>query len=42
VRRVFRTGHPLAPALATHVGTAITPSGQLVWHLFEHERPAKR
>jgi hypothetical protein len=36
--RVVGTGQPLAPALAHHVGTAITPSGQLVWHLMEHER----
>lgn len=34
--RVVGTGHALAPALATHVGTAVTPSGNLVWHLFEH------
>lgn len=34
--RVVGTGHSFAPALATHVGTAITPSGVLVWHLFEH------
>lgn len=31
------TGSTLAPALARHVGTAITPSGRFVWHLFEHE-----
>jgi hypothetical protein len=37
--RVVGTGHPMAPALAHHVGTAITPSGEFVWHLMEHERP---
>lgn len=34
--RVIGTGQPLAPALAFHVATVITPSGRLVWHLFEH------
>lgn len=38
--RVVGTGQPLAPALAHHVGTAITPSGRFVWHLMEHERGA--
>lgn len=32
--RAFGTGQPLPPDVA-HVGTAITPGGQLVWHLFE-------
>lgn len=36
--RVVGTGEPMAPALATHVGTAITPSGRFVWHLMEHGR----
>lgn len=36
--RVVGTGHELAPALAHHIGTAVTPSGRFVWHLFEHER----
>jgi hypothetical protein len=36
--RVIGTGQLLAPALARHVGTAITPSGRFVWHLMEHER----
>lgn len=36
--RVVGTGHTMPPALATHVGTAITPSGRLVWHLMEHAR----
>jgi hypothetical protein len=36
--RVVGTGQPMAPALAYHVGTAITPSGRFVWHLMEHER----
>lgn len=40
--RVVGTGQPMAPALAHHVGTAITPSGCLVWHLMEHERTATR
>lgn len=34
--QVVGTGHDLASALATHIGSAITPSGNLVWHLFEH------
>jgi hypothetical protein len=38
--RTLGTGHPLPPAAATHIGTAVTPSGNLVWHLFEHERLA--
>jgi hypothetical protein len=37
--RVFGTGQPLPPVADRHVGTAITPSGQLVWHLMEHQRP---
>jgi hypothetical protein len=37
--RVVGTGQPIAPALAHYVGTAVTPSGQFVWHVFEHERP---
>ena len=32
--RAFGTGQTL-PDLVTHVGTAVTPSGRLVWHLFE-------
>lgn len=36
--RVVGTGHQLAPALATYVGSAVTPSGTFVWHLWEHER----
>jgi hypothetical protein len=36
--RVAGTGEALAAAMASHVGTAITPSGRYVWHLFEHER----
>jgi hypothetical protein len=39
--RVVGTGEPMAPALAIHVGTAITPSGRFVWHLMEHERGAR-
>lgn len=35
---IVGTGHPLAPALATYVGSAITPSGTFVWHVMEHER----
>lgn len=35
--RVVGTGQPLAPALVTHVGSAVTPSGDYVWHVFEHE-----
>lgn len=36
--RVVGTGQPMAPALAHHIGTAVTPSGRFVWHLMEHER----
>ncbi|OMI34388.1 DUF7352 domain-containing protein [Streptomyces sparsogenes] len=32
--RVYGTGHPI-PDDAIHVGTAIPPGGQLVWHLLE-------
>lgn len=33
--RVVGTGHPIPFApLARHVGSAITPSGLFVWHLF--------
>jgi hypothetical protein len=38
--RVVGTGEPIAPALAIHVGTAITPGG-LVWHLMEHEQQVR-
>ncbi len=31
--RVFGTGH-LVPAGPEYLGTAVTPSGRLVWHLF--------
>lgn len=33
--RVYGTGQPLPDRLTCHVGTAITPGGQLVWHLME-------
>ncbi len=32
--RVFGTGQPF-PEAARHIGTAITPSGRFVWHLFQ-------
>ncbi|MDX2838014.1 hypothetical protein PV377_03170 [Streptomyces ipomoeae] len=32
--RVYGTGHTLPPDVQ-HVGTAIAPGGQLVWHLIE-------
>lgn len=32
--RVFGTGQPL-PDKVKHVGTAVAPGGQLVWHLME-------
>ncbi|MEU3613498.1 hypothetical protein ABZ725_14440 [Streptomyces sp. NPDC006872] len=32
--RVYGSGHPLPPDVE-HVGTAIAPGGQLVWHLIE-------
>lgn len=32
--RVYGTGQPLPPGI-DYVGTALTPGGQLVWHLFE-------
>lgn len=37
--RVFGTGHQLAPEAGEHIGSAITPSGRLVWHLFEMRKP---
>lgn len=33
--RVVGTGHQLE-AIASYVGTAVTPSGRFVWHLMEH------
>lgn len=35
--RAYGTGHPIADDL-THVGSAVTASGALVWHLYG--RPA--
>lgn len=32
--RVYGTGQPLPDSVA-HIGTAIAPGGQLVWHLIE-------
>lgn len=32
--RIFGTAQPL-PADATHVRSAVTPDGAIVWHLFE-------
>ncbi len=32
---VFGTGRALPDSVIIHVGTAITPSGRFVWHLFE-------
>ena len=32
--RVYGTGQPLPPGV-DYTGTALAPSGQLVWHLFE-------
>lgn len=31
--RVFGTGHPLPKQARRHLGTAIPPGGQVVWHL---------
>lgn len=33
--RAFGTGHPLPPEPMRHVGTTLSASGRLVWHLFE-------
>lgn len=33
--QVYGTGQPLPAGAGEHVGAAITPSGRLVWHLFE-------
>lgn len=33
--QVFGTGEPLPVDAGEHIGTAITPSARLVWHLFE-------
>lgn len=38
---VVGTGHDI-PAYCRHVGSAIVPSGTLVWHLFERVRPPDR
>lgn len=32
--RVYGTGHPIAEADTEHIGTALTPDGALVWHVF--------
>lgn len=32
--RAYGTGHPIN-AKTVHVGSAVTPSGRLVWHLME-------
>jgi len=38
--RVYGTGHPVHPR-AEYVGTAMTPDGAFVWHVFEEmEMPA--
>lgn len=34
--RVFGTGHPI-PWNGIYRGTALTPSGRLVWHLIEQD-----
>ncbi len=31
---VFGTGHLIAEDACTHVGSVVTPSGRLVWHVF--------
>jgi hypothetical protein len=33
--RVYGTGHAIDEPRAEHVGSAVTPSGRLVWHLME-------
>ena len=38
--RAFGTGHPLPAERIRHVGTALTASGRLVWHLFERNWPS--
>lgn len=38
--RVFGTGHELPAGDVRHVGTAIEPSGHLVWHLMQ-QGPAR-
>lgn len=38
--QVIGTGHPMPEGARTVVGTAVTPSGRLVWHLVELGGPA--
>lgn len=33
--RVYGTGHGLTDDTGRHIGTALSPEGGLVWHLFE-------
>lgn len=32
--RVYGTGQPISEADSEHIGTALTPGGALVWHVF--------
>jgi hypothetical protein len=34
---VVGTGHPVPEGFTTHIGTAVAPGGQLVWHLLERD-----
>lgn len=38
--RVYGTGHAIDGPRATHVGSAVTPSGRFVWHLMERTEVA--
>lgn len=35
--RAYGTGQPVTATDAAYVGTAVTPSGRLVWHVFARE-----
>jgi hypothetical protein len=36
--RAFGTGHTIPDDVGAYIGTAVTPDGALVWHLFERSR----
>lgn len=38
--RVYGTGQPV-PAGDEHIGTAVTSTGRLVWHLYSRPRPRR-
>ncbi len=40
--RVFGTGQTVTPAACRHIGSAVTPTSQVVWHLLELTPGASR